>query len=98
MFENKFSEVGMCVHTDCNITSWSLAMHVKSKFACANKVLMHAVRSFADTKAKASSSPGFLHLYNRTKQHSPLARDASLGPVLAGKAHAVAPDGKALSS
>lgn len=54
---------GWHVHTDCKITSWSLAVHVKSIFACANKVLMHAVRRFADTKARASSNPGFLHLY-----------------------------------
>lgn len=73
-------------------------MHAKSTFACANKVLMHAVRRFAGTKAQASSALAFsifLTVLSGTfPQPGMLPRDQ----CLQGRAHAVAPDGKALSS
>lgn len=73
-------------------------MHVKSIFACTNRVLMHEVRHFKDTKVKASSTLPF-SIYT-TVLSSALLWTGMLpwDPCLRGKAHAVVPDGKALSS
>lgn len=73
-------------------------MHVKSIFACANKVLMHAVRRFADTTAKASSTLAFSIFMTVLSSTLPWPGKLPWDLCLQGRDHAVAPDGKALSS
>jgi len=72
-------------------------VHVKSIFACANKVLMHAVRRFADTKAKASSTLDFSIFMTVLSRTLPWQGTLPWDLCLRGRAHVLASEGKALS-